>query len=73
MNNNNNNKDADGEADATDSKPAVRQRSSSADLSDSTNHPAPMQIVGSICEDGLGLTSWWKEEEEEEEEGEGEK
>jgi len=37
----------------------VRRRSSSADLSDSANHPAPMQIVGSICEDGLGLTSWW--------------
>jgi len=53
---------------------AVRRRSSSADLSESASHPAPMQIVGSICEDGLGLTSWWKaaeEEEEEEEEGEG--
>ena len=37
----------------------VRRRSSSADLSDSANHPAPMQIVGSICEDGLGLLSWW--------------
>ncbi|KAL7519894.1 hypothetical protein ACHAWX_004648 [Stephanocyclus meneghinianus] len=37
----------------------VRRRSSSADLSDSANRPAPMQIVGSICEDGLGLTSWW--------------
>lgn len=37
----------------------VRRRSSLADLSDSANHPAPMQIVGSICEDGLGLTSWW--------------
>lgn len=51
----------------------IRRRSSSADLSDSPNHPAPMQIVGSICEDGLGLTSWWKSaEEEEEEEGGGE-
>ncbi|KAL3794660.1 hypothetical protein HJC23_010088 [Cyclotella cryptica] len=38
----------------------VRRRSSSADLSDSANRPAPMQIVGSICEDGLGLTSWWE-------------
>lgn len=38
---------------------AVRQRSSSADLSEAVSHPAPMQIVGSICEDGLGLTSWW--------------
>ncbi|KAL7551475.1 hypothetical protein ACHAWF_014660, partial [Thalassiosira exigua] len=36
---------------------AVRRRSSSADLSDSAKRPAPMQIVGSICEDGLGLTS----------------
>jgi len=45
---------------------AVRRRSSSADLSDEADHPAPMQIVGSICEDGLGLTSWWKTAEEEE-------
>jgi len=37
----------------------VRKRGSSADLTESVNHPAPMQIVGSICEDGLGLTSWW--------------
>lgn len=49
---------------------AVRRRSSSADLSDSDSRPAPMQVVGSICEDGLGLTSWWKEAEEEEEEAE---
>lgn len=39
----------------------IRKRSSSADLSDSANHPAPMQILGSICEDGLGLTIWWKD------------
>lgn len=57
----------------SDGAGAVRRRSSSADLSDSANRPAPMQIVGSICEDGLGLTSWWatenaEEEEEEEEE-----
>ena len=38
---------------------AVRRRSSSADLSDAASRPAPMQIVGSICEDGLGLISWW--------------
>lgn len=52
----------------------VRRRSSSADLSDSANHPAPMQIVGSICEDGLGLLSWWTagEEEGEGDGGEGE-
>ncbi|EED90573.1 RPC25,-like protein to dna-directed RNA polymerase III 25 kDa polypeptide, partial [Thalassiosira pseudonana CCMP1335] len=35
---------------------------------DSANRPAPMQIVGSICEDGLGLTSWWATENAEEEE-----
>lgn len=51
---------------------AVRTRSSSVDLSDDTRkHPAPMQIVGSICEDGLGLISWWKSSGEEEEEEEG--
>ena len=49
---------------------AVRTRSSSVDLSDDTNHPAPMQIVGSICEDGLGLISWWKSSGEETEEDE---
>lgn len=56
-----------GEDDKNSSNGAVRRRSSSADLSDSANHPAPMQIVGSICEDGLGLTSWWKSSEQEEE------
>lgn len=50
----------------------VRRRSSSADLSDTPHRPAPMQIVGSICEDGLGLTSWWNGEAEEEEEEGGE-
>lgn len=41
---------------------AVRMRSTSIDISNDSqhNHPAPMQIVGSICEDGLGLISWWK-------------
>lgn len=42
-----------------DDNGTVRRRSSSADLTESANHPAPMQIVGSICEDGLGLTNWW--------------
>lgn len=37
----------------------VRKRSTSVDLSDVHNLPASMQIVASICEDGLGLTSWW--------------
>jgi DNA-directed RNA polymerase III subunit RPC8 len=43
----------------------VRKRSTSVDLSDSHNLPASMQIVASICEDGLGLTSWWTSPEEE--------
>ena len=66
-----------GDDTTTNNGGAVRRRSSSADLSDSSSEklPAPMQIVGSICEDGLGLTSWWTnaatEEEEEEEEGGG--
>lgn len=38
----------------------IRNRSSSADLCNSAHHPAPMQILGSICEDGLGLTVWWR-------------
>mmetsp|Transcript_24778 Transcript_24778/g.59757 ORF Transcript_24778/g.59757 Transcript_24778/m.59757 type:complete len:318 (-) Transcript_24778:116-1069(-) len=58
------------EDDKSNSNGAVRRRSSSADLSEFANHPAPMQIVGSICEDGLGLTSWWKSAEEEEGEDE---
>ena len=37
----------------------VRKRSSSVDLSDSMKIPASMHITASICEDGLGLTSWW--------------
>ena len=49
---------------------AVRRRRSSSDLSDTDKHPAPMQIVGSICEDGLGLLSWWQEAAEDEEEEE---
>jgi len=50
----------------------LRKRSSSVDLTDAKHIPASMQIIASICEDGLGLTSWWTndggEEEEEEEE-----
>ena len=38
----------------------IRRRSSlSVELSDFGNMPASMQIIASICEDGLGLTSWW--------------
>lgn len=50
----------------------TKRRSSSLDLTDADNVPASMQIVASICEDGLGLAEWWSNEEEggEEEEGE---
>lgn len=61
--------------DATTERPQIlRKRSTSVDLSECQDIPAAMQIVASICEDGLGLTSWWSsggddnEEEEEEEE-----
>lgn len=50
----------------------VRKRSSSVDLSDSQKVPASMHITASICEEGLGLTSWWNTSEEDEEEEEGE-
>lgn len=59
---------ANGKSDKDDDNGAVRRRSSSADLTESVIHPAPMQIVGSICEDGLGLTSWWNSAAAEEEE-----
>lgn len=42
----------------TSDKP-LRKRSLSVDLSDVNDFPATMHIVASICEDGLGLTSWW--------------
>ena len=48
----------------------LRKRSTSVDLSECHNMPASMHIVASICEDGLGLTSWWTSQEEEEEEAE---
>ncbi len=49
--------------DAADNRP-VRKRSSSSDLSNSRK-PASMHITASICEDGLGLVSWWSSQEEE--------
>jgi DNA-directed RNA polymerase III subunit RPC8 len=50
----------------------VRTRSTSVDLSEVQHMPASMHIIASICEDGLGLTSWWTStDEEEDEEGEG--
>jgi len=52
--------------DSSDNRP-VRKRSASIDLSDA-NVPACMHITASICEDGLGLVSWWATEEAEEEE-----
>jgi DNA-directed RNA polymerase III subunit RPC8 len=47
-----------------------RQRSSSVTDSDAPEQQPPpaMHIVGSICEDGLGLTNWWTNAPEEEEE-----
>jgi DNA-directed RNA polymerase III subunit RPC8 len=51
-----------GSAAAEDSSPTtehVRKRSTSIDLTSSDHIPATMHIVGSIAEEGLGLTSWW--------------
>jgi len=60
------------DADALPDRP-VRKRSTSIDLTEADALPASMHITASICEDGLGLTSWWmtpgEEEEEEGEEG----
>ena len=52
----------------------VRQRSSSVGIDESKDLPPVMHIVASICEDGLGLTSWWEkqdsdEDDDDEEEG----
>ena len=58
----------DGTANNANSQTPVRKRSSSVDLSDSAKIPASMHITASICEDGLGLVSWWSNQEEEEEE-----
>lgn len=38
---------------------SLRKRSLSVEISDMSNLPASMKIVASICEDGLGLTTWW--------------
>jgi DNA-directed RNA polymerase subunit E'/Rpb7 len=53
----------------------IRKRSTSVDLSEGQTPPASMRIVASICDDGLGPTSWWtseggddEDDEEEEEE-----
>lgn len=51
----------------TSDKP-LRKRSLSVDISEASAVPATMQIIASICEDGLGLTSWWRSEEDGEDE-----
>ena len=43
----------------TDSSFPVRKRSTSIDLTDTEKMPACMHITASICEDGLGIISWW--------------
>lgn len=48
-----------------------RKRSTSISEESGGQHPSAMHIIGSICEDGLGLTSWWKGDDDEEEENEG--
>ena len=50
-----------------DMEPIKRKRSLSVDLSAEQALPASMKIVASICEDGLGLTSWWTSTEDEDE------
>ena len=37
-------------------------------MSEACAVPATMQIIASICEDGLGLTSWWRSEDDGEDE-----
>jgi len=60
------------EGKSPDARPTpLRKRSLSVEISDMSNLPASMNIVASICEDGLGLTSWWTSEGDEEEEEEG--
>jgi len=52
---------------AEDSGAPVRlRRSSSVGIDETRDPPPPMHIVGSICEDGLGLTNWWSGGDEEE-------
>jgi DNA-directed RNA polymerase III subunit RPC8 len=59
---------ADQEEPDKDKPRKLRTRSTSMDLSDSENIPGAMQIIASICEDGLGITSWWKSAEDDEDE-----
>jgi DNA-directed RNA polymerase III subunit RPC8 len=64
-----NNKEQEEGGKSPDQPRSIRKRSLSVEISDMSKLPASMNIVASICEDGLGLTSWWTSEEEE---GEGE-
>lgn len=43
----------------SDKPRSLRKRSLSVEISDVSNLPSSMNIIASICEDGLGLTSWW--------------
>lgn len=55
--------------DSTSDRPQplhVRKRSTSVDLSEVQQPPPSMQIIASICEDGLGLTTWWTSADDEE-------
>ena len=59
-------KDSDKALSPENNSRSLRERSLSVEVSDMSNIPASMSIVASICEDGLGLTSWWMSGEEEE-------
>mmetsp|Transcript_33058 Transcript_33058/g.37129 ORF Transcript_33058/g.37129 Transcript_33058/m.37129 type:complete len:309 (-) Transcript_33058:168-1094(-) len=61
------------EGKSPDQPRSIRKRSLSVEINDMSNLPASMNIVASICEDGLGLTSWWTTEEDDEGEEEEEK
>ncbi|EEC49369.1 predicted protein [Phaeodactylum tricornutum CCAP 1055/1] len=45
--------------DEADDAASIRRRSSSVGLDENQALPPSMHIVASICEDGLGLTTWW--------------
>lgn len=49
--------------------PVRRRRSSSVGIDETQDPPPAMHIVASICEDGLGLTSWWTGGDEDDEDG----
>jgi DNA-directed RNA polymerase III subunit RPC8 len=46
-----------------------RRRSSSVGLDETANIPSAMHIMASICEDGLGLASWWTSDGDEPDDG----